>query len=452
MAITASGLGSGIDVKSLVDQLVAAERQPAANRLTNQESRANTQLTALGQVKSALAALRDSLDGLGDLQELQQRAITTTPADFITATAGTIAATGSYDVEVLALAASHKVASGAFASADSVVGNGTLAVGLAGVSVQITIDDTNNTLTGIRDAINKAVGNPGVRASIVNADGGAYLLLSGDKTGAANVISVDAIEPGSALEALEFGAGTTNALTEKQAATDASVKIDGLTLTSAGNTLEDAIDGVNINLLKAEPGTEIRLDIKVDLIKVKQSIKSFVDSYNGLTAVIKKLTSYNSDSRTGGPLLGDGQTRTVLSRIRAAMAGQLGGEGNAVGGLVDAGIRSDATGRLTLDVAALDKALDGNATAVGKLFAADTTGLVDRLANVFKDVLEGNGSLATREENLKTRLRGITDDRATLDRRMEQVRKRYETQFNSLDSLVSRLKSSGDFLLKALNN
>jgi flagellar hook-associated protein 2 len=417
MAITASGLGSGIDVKSLVDQLVAAERQPAANRLTNQESRANTQLTALGQVKSALAALRDSLDGLGDLQELQQRAITTTPADFITATAGTIAATGSYDVEVLALAASHKVASGAFASADSVVGNGTLAVGLAGVSVQITIDDTNNTLTGIRDAINKAVGNPGVRASIVNADGGAYLLLSGDKTGAANVISVDAIEPGSALEALE-----------------------------------DAIDGVNINLLKAEPGTEIRLDIKVDLIKVKQSIKSFVDSYNGLTAVIKKLTSYNSDSRTGGPLLGDGQTRTVLSRIRAAMAGQLGGEGNAVGGLVDAGIRSDATGRLTLDVAALDKALDGNATAVGKLFAADTTGLVDRLANVFKDVLEGNGSLATREENLKTRLRGITDDRATLDRRMEQVRKRYETQFNSLDSLVSRLKSSGDFLLKALNN
>lgn len=450
MAISVQGIGTGLDIKGLVEQLVSAERQPAANRLTGQESRANAQLSALGQLKSALASLRSAAESVGALDTLRQRAVTINPQEIITATASVAAAKGQYDVEVLQLATSQRLASGAFASADSVVGTGTLNLSAGGQNLAVTIDETNNTVAGIRDAINGAAGNTSIRASVVNADGGAYLLLTATASGAANTIRVDAVEPGSALEVLEAGPGTLDNLTVQQAAADAQVRIEGLTVSSATNTLAGAVEGLTINLQKAEPGTIVRIGVDIDAVAVKQAIKGFVDAYNGLVDTVKRLTAFNPDNRSAGALLGDSQTRNVLATIRGTLSGELGGSDNGLRNLVAVGLRSELGGRLSIDVAALDQALDTDPEALARVFAADSSGLADRLAPVFASALDADGSLTSRENVLKDRLRGITDSRAQLDLRMEQVRKRLERQFNSLDQLVQQLNSSGNFLLQAL--
>jgi flagellar hook-associated protein 2 len=446
MAITATGIGSGIDVKGLVEQLVSAERQPVANRLTTREARANSQLSALGQLKGALAALRDAVGGVSDLEALRKRAVTVAPQDILTATATTRAATGSVEVEVLALATSQRLASPAFASADSFVGTGTLSITAGGVPLQIAIDESKGTLAGIRDAINGAPGNTGVRASIVNADGGAYLVLSATATGQAGAITIDAVEPGSGLEALEFGPGTTGSMTEQQAAGDARARLDGLTVTASTNVLADAVDGLRIDLRKAEPGTIVRVDVADDVIALKQAIKGFVDAYNGVVDTVARLTSYNRDNRSAGPLLGDGPTRNVLAALRSTLAGPSGGAGT----LVDVGIRSDVSGRLGIDVARLDRAIDGDVEGLRQLFAAEGSGLADRLAPVLAGALD-TGGITSREDRIKDQLRSITAGRQQLDLRMDQVRRRLERQFNSLDQLVQQLNSSGNFLLQALN-
>jgi flagellar hook-associated protein 2 len=451
MAITAPGIGSGIDIKSLVEQLVSAERQPVANRLTNQEARANAQLSALGQVKGSLAALRDALGGIGDLETLRRRAVSLAPPEILTASATTAAATGRVEVEVLELAASQRLASQAFASADTVVGTGTLALGVGATTVQVTINESNNTLAGIRDAINGVPGNPGVRASIVNADGGAYLVLSATATGTANAITVDAVEPGSGLEALEYGPGTTASLVEQQAAADARVRIDGLTVTAPTNSVADAVDGLRLELRKAEPGTIVRVDVGNDITALKQAIKGFVDAYNGVVDTVGRLTAYNPDNRSAGPLLGDGPTRNVVAALRTALSGRLGGEGNAYGSLVDLGLRTDTNGRLAIDIARLDKAIDGDLEALTRVFAAGSDGLAERFTTLVSGALDGSSGIPGREDQLQNRLRGITSDRARLDLRMADVRRRLERQFNSLDQLVQQLNSSGNFLLAALN-
>jgi flagellar hook-associated protein 2 len=451
MAITATGIGSGIDVKGLVEQLVSAERQPVANRLTTREARANSQLSALGQLKGALAALRDAVGGVSDLEALRKRAVTVAPQDIVAATATTRAATGRIEVEVLALATSQRLASPAFASADSVVGTGTLGITAGGVPLQITIDESKATLAGIRDAINGAPGNTGVRASIVNADGGAYLVLSATATGQAGAITVDAVEPGSGLEALEYGPGTTGSMTEQQAAGDARARIDGLTVTASTNVLASAVDGLRIDLRKAEPGSIVRVDVADDVIALKQAIKGFVDAYNGVVDTVGRLTSYNRDNRSAGPLLGDGPTRNVLSGLRTTLAGRSGEPGGDFATLVDIGISSNVNGRLGIDVARLDRAIDGDVDGVRQLFAAEGSGLADRLAPVLAGALD-TGGIASREDRIKDQLRTITASRQQLDLRMDQVRRRLERQFNSLDQLVQQLNSSGNFLLKALNS
>jgi flagellar hook-associated protein 2 len=183
---------------------------------------------------------------------------------------------------------------------------------------------------------------------------------------------------------------------------------------------------------------------------VKQAISEFVTAYNGLVDTVKRLTAFNAENRSAGPLLGDSQTRSIVASLRGVLTSPLGGAGNAFGSLVGVGLRSDVSGKLSIDVAALDRALDTDPDALASLFAADSTGLTDRLTPVFASVLDSDGSLTSREDRLRSRLRDFTADRQNLDLRMEQVRKRLERQFNSLDQLVQQLNSSGDFLLRAL--
>ncbi len=460
MAITAAGLGSGLDIKSLVEQLVSAERQPVANRLALQEAKANAQLTALGRVKSALSGFRTAAEALSDVDDFQQRKTTVSNSRFLSATATNSADPGRYAIEIQGWASAHRLVSGPYASAGSVVGEGQLVIGSGADSVQIEITSANNTLAGIRDAINGATGNPGVRASIVTGADGAHLILTATETGAANALTLDAVAAGSPLEALEFGAGTTNSLTQSAAAADAAVTIDGLSVTSATNRIEGAIEGVTLELLQPDLSDAdldnlafpipVQVDVDYDLDASRQSVSQFVTAYNSVITTINEVTAYNSEAKTGGALLGDAATRAIKESLRQILGSTVGGVNDPFVTLAEIGISTETNGKLKFDTTRFNAAVEQDFDGVGRIFADESRGIAPRVEVLLGQILGDDGRLDVRESTLKTRLEDIGDRRESLELRMEQVRKRYTAQFNSLDQLVNRLNQTSSFLTNQL--
>jgi flagellar hook-associated protein 2 len=450
MQITAPGIGTGLDIKSLVEQLVAAERQPLGRYLNLREAKANAQLSAYGKLKSALATFRDALAGLSSLDKFQKRTATVTPSAILSAAPAAAAAPGSYDIEVLALASTHKLVSTPFASADTVVGAGTLAVTINGEAATIEIA-AGSTLADIRDAINDAADNPGVRASIVTADDGAHLLLTSMHTGADHAIGIDAVQAGSPLEAFEFGAGTTNSMTQLAAAQDASIEIDGLAVRSAGNSISGAIEGVTLNLLEAEPGTTVKLNISNSATAVEEAVDEFVKAYNALMKTVSELTAYDPETRSAGTLINDPLTRGLKTSLRQALSSVVEATGASFHTLAEIGITTDSDGELLLNRPRLDAAIAGNFDAVGRLFADADKGVAVRMDAVLDRLIDTDGRIPAREQTIKSQLERIRDRQENLDLRMEVVRKRYERQFAAMDTLVAQLNQTSAFIAQQLS-
>jgi flagellar hook-associated protein 2 len=446
--LTSSGLGSGLDIKSIVEQLVAAERAPQANRLTTREGNANQELSALGKFKSALAGFRDSLGKLTDAEIFKGRKVTVEDDKVFTATAGTTALPGNYSIEVLALAAAQRLRSTGFADASAPVGSGTLAITVNGETASIQIAPDSSSLSDIRDAINASPDNPGVRATIVKASDGAHLILSATATGLANAMTITASGGDGGLAALTYDAGAqSNGLVELQAASDASVAIDGFAVTSASNTLSDAIDGVTINLASAKPGTTLALAVDYDPSGATSSVQGFVAAYNKLIDTVTELTKYNADSRDAAPLLGDPAVRGIRDQIRREISAAAGS--GVFSSLAAIGVTTETSGRLTVDATRLSGAIDQDFEAVGNLFAG-TNGLATRLANIADKSLGSGSTIGTREAALKTTLKTITGQRESLDQRIEKVRSRLLDQYNAMDRLLAQLKNTSNFLAQKL--
>ena len=184
--ITALGIGSGLDVNTLVAQLVAAERAPTQTRLDSREAEALSKLSALGSIKGALSVFQNALEPLKELVTFQGRTAVSANSAVYTATAGPDAIAGRYAVEVSALAAAHKLRSAAYAMADTVVGTGTLTLSAAGETFAVNVTNTNSKLVDIVDAINEAPANTKILATIVNSVDGAHLVLTSAATGVAS--------------------------------------------------------------------------------------------------------------------------------------------------------------------------------------------------------------------------------------------------------------------------
>jgi flagellar hook-associated protein 2 len=442
--ITSSGSGSGLDIAGIVDQLVAAERAPIANRLTARESKANELLSALGKFRSALATFQDSLKGLKELNTFQGRKVTLGDEKIFTATAGTSSQPGNYSVEVTALAAAHRLSTAARPDATSAVGTGIISITVNGTTANIAIDGSANSLNDIRNAINAAPDNPGVRATIVTGTGGAHLVLSSTTTGVANAISVAVSGGDGGLSPFVYTTGgLANTMTELSAAADASAIIDGVIVSSATNTIADAIDGVTLNLVSANPGTELALGIGYDTDVAKRSVGTFVSGYNKLVATITELTKYNPDTRDAAPLLGDSTVRGIRDQLRRALSSVAGS--TDVASLASIGVTTQVDGKLAADATKLDAAIAADFDSIGELFSG-TTGLATRLDTIVSSTLSGSNTIATREGNLKSTLKSITTQRASLDARLEQVRERLSKQFNAMDSLLAQLKTTSSFL------
>jgi flagellar hook-associated protein 2 len=346
MALTATGIGSGLDIEGLVSQLVAAERGPVENRLLQREARLTSEISALGTLQGALAGVQDSVDGLTTLGTFEQRSASVTNSSALSVSVDSSAAVGSFNVEVSQLAQAQSLASGSFASLTDEVGEGTLTFRFGTTdytpadpgpesyngftvngnrdSVSVVIDAGSNTLEGVRDAINEA--DIGVSAVVVNDGSGFRLLLSASETGADNSIEIQVDDSGdgvdtddAGLSRLAFNAGAAN-LTQTAAGRDAQLSINGLAITSAGNTVSNVVDGVTL-ALRNTTDSAATVSVSANEGAVRTAIDDLVESYNRFVGIANQLTDYNPETGVAGTLQGDFTARSVINQVRAALSG-----------------------------------------------------------------------------------------------------------------------------------
>ena len=400
MAIQSTGIGSGLDVNTLITKLMQVESQPLTT-LAKKEASFQAKLSAYGSLNGAVSAFQNSLTSLSSPLTFQSLTGTSGDSTIVSASASSVATAGSYSIAVSQLAQAQAISSAGQASSTDAIGNGTATtltfkfgtikgtlgtvspdIGkyLSGTTFTqdanqatgtVTIDSTNNSLQGIRDAINAA--GVGVSASIVG-DGSAtpyHLVLNSSKTGAASSLSISGAGGDGTVAALlkydPAGAPGAQNFSEITAAQNAALKVNGIDITSAANSVGGAIQGVTLNLTKV--GTT-SVSIAANTTAIQGGVTAFVKAYNDLNSTIKNLTGYDASTKKGGLLLGDSTTQNIQNQIRNTLSSAVNGLGGGLTTLSQIGVSFQKDGSLALDASKLSSALATNFSDVGGLFAS----------------------------------------------------------------------------------
>jgi flagellar hook-associated protein 2 len=447
-SITSAGLGSGLDIESLVSNLVSAEGQPAALRLNRKEVALQADLSAFGTLKGAMSAFQSSVQSLKLSSAFQVRTATSSNTDLFTVSAGSAAVPGGFSIRVDQIAQAAKMRSADFSSDTAVMGAGTLNIGLGTTSFSITTDSTT-TLAGVRDAINKASDNPGVKATIIKVDSGSQLVLTSDKLGAANTITIGATDT-DALDGNDLTRLATANLVSVQSPTDALIHVDGQPVTKDSNSFTDVIGGVSITLKKADPLKTETLSVGIDKDSTKNKVNDFIKSYNTLASTISSLSSYDAKTKQGGPLLGDATLRGVQSQIRQGLSNPVLGNVGAET-LAEIGIKTTSSGTLELDSTKFDSVMAANPDAIAQLFTSEN-GLAKRFEGVLKSYLATDGAINAKVDGFNKQIDGIADERTKLNRRLVDIEARYRKQFTAMDAMLGQLAATGSYLTQQLAN
>lgn len=457
MAISSPGIGSGLDVKSIVSQLVAAEGNPASARIDRDEGEYQAKLSAFGSLKSALADFKSSLTGLKDIANFQKRSVNLSNKDLFSAAADTTAVEGSYDVAVNRIAQKHKFASSATAPATTFGGAGgdslTVTVGTKTLTVDLS---TAKSLTDIHSAITTAAQTQGVnvKASLINDGTNRTLVLSSGGDGYANRVQVGGTVGGTAASTV-LGFSTLNKLPDGSALAsinqlDAEMVVDGVTITRGSNAISDVITGVSFTLTAAKPGTVVNVAVSRNTASIQGSVKGFVDSYNKLADVMREMSLVDIEGKKRGILVGDATLRTVMGGLRTHMSNAISGIAGSYDTLASIGVTTGKKdGKLIFDGAKLSKALDTDFTSVGQIFAGDN-GYAARLDDYLDGYVGTKGVLDSRIDGLNTSIKGIEKQRESLQYRMDALEKRYTQQFSGLDGLLSNMQLTSSFLSQQL--
>jgi flagellar hook-associated protein 2 len=432
-SITNAGVGSGLDLETLITSLVSAEKTPTQTRLTRQQSTLTAQLSAVGTFKSVLSNLQSKLAALKTDGALGTLSAGSSDSDTFTATATSTATRGSYAVEVVDLAKAQKLASGAYTSASVSLGAGDVAIDVGGKSFTVSLSSDRNSLADLKNAINDASGNTGVTATLITESGGTRLMLSANETGTDHQISVSS---------------SLVSFIEKQAAQDAHLRIDGYEVYSGSNTVTGAIDGVTLNVVAADPGTTKTLTLALDSSAAKSAIQSFISAYNSAVSVMGSLTQYDASTKTAATLNGDAMVRAAQASLRNLIGGGVSDAGTFKY-LSQLGITSATDGTLTVDSDKLDQAFETDGASVQKLFGADG-GLAAQLDTAIGRIVGDNGLVDARDDAIQAQLDGLDDQFHALDARMNQVEARYRKQFTALDALIASMQTTSTFLTTQL--
>ncbi len=450
--IASSGVGSGLDVTGLVQKLVAAEGAPKSARLDQQEAKVQGKLSALGTLRSALAKFQDTVTALKSLDKFQGRQTTVSTSDFLTATTDSTAVPGSYDVEVQQLASAQKLQSGTFASSSTIVGTGTLQITAGGSIYQIDVDDTEKTLAGIAAAINSSAAGSKVMATVISGATEARLTITARDTGLANAMTITQSGGDGGLVKLEYPPSGTGMI-QLSPGLDAHVLVDGILATSTTNSVSGAVTGVTLNLKEINAADETTsVNVDYNRTATRKTVGDFVTSYNAVVDAIKSVASYNASTKQGGPLFGDTGVLNVADQLRRVLTSNVPGVNPATDMLAEIGISAGLDGKLSVNSAQLDAAFNTNFDGVGQLFAAGKVGVAVKLGDLLGQYVGADGLFDKRAQTLNASIKDINDQRSALTDRLAELQARYTKQFNALDSLLSKLQSTSNYLTQQLGN
>ena len=458
--LTSTGLGSGLDIDSIVTAIVDAERVPLMARVDARRAEVDTLVSGFGLLQTQLEQVRSSLASLADASQLNATQASSSDTTLVDITASSAAQPGFYSLSVSTLAAAHSLVSGTFSATTDVIGSGTLSISVgSGSATDITVA-ANSTVAHVRDAINAS--NAGVTASILK-DGASYrLMINADDSGAANTVAItvtndsDSVNSDNAgLSQLAYNANESH-LTQSRAAADAAFTLNGLALTSSTNQITDIVDGVDVTL-NSVTTTAVSLSISRDSSTIKAYVESFVSAFNEYVGSAKSLIKYDADTGEAGSLQGDAMSRSILSQVRGLITGTYSDVGGNFDTLTDLGITMQATGSLKIDDATLDTVIRTDLDSVEKLFVGQTVsgttykGLAVQLDELMDSFLDATGLLPVKLEALDARIVDIEKDRAVFDARMLALEERTLRRFNAMDLLLGEITSTGDMLKAQLD-
>ncbi len=458
-SISALGTGSGLDLNTLLSQLSAAE-QTRLTPLTTQQTSYKSKLTAYGILQSALAKLETASTALKKADTLNSTAVSGSNSAF-SATTDSAASAGTYSIEVTNLAKAQSLLSADVPSATDKLGSSdatrTITIAQPGQKepMKISLTSEQTSLTGIRDAINKQEGS--VNASIMKADDNTYYLaLTSKDTGTQSEMTISVTGDETLNNFLNYtpsSTGGSGALTQKVKAEDATLSVNGVSITRQSNTITDAPQGVTINLKAVtKEGAPEQLTIVRDNTATKAAIQSFVDAYNSLQTTFGSLTKYTvvetgqDQSTSNGALVGDGTLRSIQTQLKSQLASSQSGDLKT---LASIGSTQDLDGKLVIDADKLNTALTDKPNSVTAFFVGDgeNTGFATQTEKLLNTALDTTlGTLKTATDGINTSLKNLDKQIAATTASIETAIERYKTQFTQLDKLMTSMNSTASFL------
>ncbi len=448
MAISSPGIGSGLDVNSIVTQLVALEKQPL-QQLQARASGIQSQISLVGKIQSQIAVLQTAAQSLSSPTRWGALQASVSDAAVLSAQANAGSTAGNYSVLVNDLAR-PEVATTAKINVDTAVGGGTISITAGGNKVDVAVAD-GSSLSDIAASIN-AEENVGVRATVVrDGSGQEQLVLKAKNTGAAG-FSVAVIDndgdntdpAGLSMFAYSAGAGS---LSQVQPGNDASVEIDGLPIQTASNTLDGVIPGLKLTLTKASE-SPVEVVLRNDSEIAKTGIGDFVKAYNELNNTLRTALKYDEASKVAGPLQGDGVMIGVQRALRNMLSSTTIGEGFSR--LSEIGLDTDKSGALVIDNNKLSTALESfdNVEAFFSLNTGShmTEGLARKVDAMTSALLDFEGTLANKTDALERAQQRITDEQTKINERAVRMEARLRTQYAALDAKLGGMQSISSYV------
>ncbi|MFB2701595.1 lateral flagellar capping protein LafB [Aeromonas veronii] len=422
-----------IDPASMAMQLVAIERQNMDKLLKKQMDSIKGQQSAISTLTTKLSSFQTMLKDLNKASNLQAQKATMSQEGLMTVTSNGKASSGQYNFFVEQLAQSHQVGLSLDSETAPLPADGVFSLTVKGKSVDIDLATlpAGSTVKDLVSHINNAKDNPGVKATLVRTDGKVNMVLTSKDSGEENAITVN--YSGDASSSLGVAVANKTEITKAQ---DARLQMGGnnpLTITSASNKIENVVDGLTLQLTKAQKSGDAPLQVTVEQDKeaVTGSLKKFVDSYNELVDELAKMTS--SDPKAPGALSSDSGVRSLKSMLANSVRDLPNGLS-----LSSLGIKTDKTGKLSFNETDFNKALEKDPELLGKALMGDD-GLLKRMSDSLDPYTKRDGALKGRKSGLEASEKRVNERMEALDRRMNSAYKRYLNQFTTMNQMMQTM-------------
>lgn len=457
--MSSPGIGSNLDVKSIVSQLVAIEKQPL-EKLKLQAAATQTKISTFGQIKSLVSSLQDAVGKLTSVTGWN--AVAAASSDSAAVTVSAIGGTQptTFAVEVQNLAQAQSTYSMPLLPVGGAIGAGTLRLEIgqwagavftpgSGTPVDLTISATD-TVSEIASKINSA--NAGVTATVLSDASGERLLLRGKSTGveAGFRLSVTSDTDGDTADALGLSR-LVNGTVTNQAAEDAEATINGIPVTSSTNTFANKVSGVTFTAVK-ETTAPVTLTITRDNSAVQKNIEAFVKAYNDVNSVLNEATKYDASTKTGGLLQGDSTALALQSALRAAVQSMTTGS-SVFGRLSDIGVSVLRGGDLEINSSKLSTAME-NMDELKAMFSSTTTGsgqgIAVRIKSLTTTLLASDGFFSSKDDTLKRSLDSNSRDQTRLNEKVSRVEAALNRRYTALDTQIASLNSLNSYLTQQI--